>query len=109
MKKSSLKQKKQTPHWAMETCSNVQMLLTIPMLIVLVMIMILSTILLIVRLTQSSQNQEEKASLGTILSILIFSSLLFFGTIWVYRRHPSWLCYLLLTNLVMTIYASLAR
>lgn len=95
-------------HWALETCSNVQLVLTIPMLILLFLLIIIYTFILIAHLVKP-QPIVDKMGLGVILLIIIVSSILFFGTIWVYRRYPQFLCYLLIANLVFAIITSLAH
>lgn len=109
---SSHKQQQKT-HWALQTCSNVQMVLTIPMLILLALSIIACIFLLIARLTKpkktSTTTNDKELSIGFILFVLVISSILFFGTIWVYRRHPAFLCYILIANLLVAILTSLAR
>ena len=108
---SSHKQQQKT-HWALKTCSNVQMVLTIPMLIVLALFIIGFTFLLIVRLIKPKSTataNENELSIASILFVLVISSILFFGTIWVYRRHPAFLCYILIANLLIAILTRLAR
>lgn len=95
-------------HWALETCSNVQMVLTIPMLILLFFIMIIYTFILIAHLVKK-QSIVNKMGIGLIVLIIIISAIMFFGTIWVYRRYPQFLCYLLIANLLFAILTSLAN
>lgn len=107
-KSSKRPQQKPKLHWALETCSNVQMILTIPMLIVLFFIIIAYTFILIAHLVKS-QSIVNKMGVGLILFIIIISSIMFFGTIWVYRRYPQFLCYILIANLIVAIFTALAR
>jgi len=109
-KKSSKKQQqnkssKKQMHWAVDLCSKVQFVLTIPALFLLGFMILVGIVSLFFRIV-NFRKESVSSIVGLIVGVL-FLSFLFGFTIWVYVRHPSYMCAMLIANLIFSFTSAL--
>jgi len=104
-KKQQTKTQKKTIHWAVDLCSKVQFVLMIPALFLLGFMILVGIIALFFRIINF--RKESFSSIFGLIFGVAFMSLLFGLTIWVYFRHPTYMCAMLIANLIFTFTTAL--
>lgn len=92
-------------HWAVDLCSKVQFVLTIPALFLLGFMIVIGVIALFFRIV-NFRKESISGIVGLIFGIA-FLSFLFGLTIWVYLHHPSYMCAMLIANLIFSFSSAL--